>query len=84
MEPDTGPGTLHEEAVAALGNDSQKVSVRLPGDGIDLKEYLASLERDIIKEALDESNGVVQAAAELLGMRRTTLVEKIKRHNLKN
>ena len=83
VETNAGSGSLHEETVAALGNDSQRSSVRLPGNGIDLKEYLASLERDIIKEALDESNGVVQGAAELLGMRRTTLVEKIKRHKLK-
>ena len=84
VEPEASPGSLQEEAVEVLGRDSRKSSVRLPGDGIDLKEYLSSLERDIIKEALDETNGVVQGAAELLGMRRTTLVEKIKRHKLKN
>jgi sigma-54 specific flagellar transcriptional regulator A len=54
----------------------------LPPDGIDMKQYLANIEQDIIYQALLESNGVVQRAAELLGVGRTTLVEKIKRYSI--
>lgn len=54
----------------------------LPINGIDLKEYLASLERSLIRQALDESSGVVARAAERLRIRRTTLVEKVRKYDL--
>ncbi len=56
--------------------------VTLPQEGIDMKQYLANIEQDMIHQALAESNGVVQRAAEMLGVRRTTLVEKIKRYEI--
>jgi sigma-54 specific flagellar transcriptional regulator A len=51
----------------------------LPEQGIDLKEYLTDLENELIRQALDECNGVVAHAAKLLNMRRTTLVEKLRK-----
>ncbi len=54
----------------------------LPDDGMDLKEYLSTLESGLIKQALDECNGVVAHAAKLLNMRRTTLVEKLRKYEL--
>ena len=36
----------------------------------------------LIRRALDESNGVVAHAAKLLGMRRTTLVEKMRKFGI--
>ena len=54
----------------------------LPLHGLDLKEYLANLEKDLIEQALDDSSGVVARAAERLHIRRTTLVEKIRKFNL--
>lgn len=54
----------------------------LPINGIDLKEYLASLEKSLIRQALDESSGVVARAAERLRIRRTTLVEKVRKYEL--
>jgi len=59
-------------------------AVHLPTDGLDLKKYLAQVEQDMITQALGDSEGVVQRAAELLGIGRTTLVEKIKRYELKS
>ncbi len=53
---------------------------KLPAEGFDLKEYLSQIERDMIYGALEETDGVVQHAAKLLGIRRTTLVEKIRRY----
>jgi len=55
----------------------------LPDDGLDLKRHLADIEKDLIESALHHSNGVVQKAAGLLGMGRTTLVEKIRRYGLR-
>jgi len=57
-------------------------SARLPEQGIDLKEHLLHLESSLIQQALDESNGVVAHAARRLNMRRTTLVEKMRKYGL--
>lgn len=57
-------------------------SAALPHEGVDLKEYLSELERDLIKQALDAADGVVAQAAKLLNLRRTTLVEKMRKYDL--
>jgi len=56
--------------------------ILLPVNGIDLKEYLARLERSLIRQALDDTNDVVARAADRLHIRRTTLVEKMRKHGL--
>ena len=53
--------------------------VQLPEQGMDLKEYLTVMEGDLIRQALQECNGVVAHAAKRLNMRRTTLVEKLRK-----
>lgn len=53
---------------------------RLPREGIDLKEHLISLECSLIKQALEEADGVVAHAAKRLKLRRTTLVEKLRKY----
>ena len=54
----------------------------LPLSGIDLKAYLANLEKDLISQALNYSDGVVARAAQRLHIRRTTLVEKMRKYHL--
>jgi sigma-54 specific flagellar transcriptional regulator A len=54
----------------------------LPEDGVSLKAHMADIERQLIADALEQSGGVVARAAKLLGTRRTTLVEKIRRYGL--
>ncbi len=54
----------------------------LPAEGIDLKQYLIDLECKYIEEALRCVDGVVSRAAKLLGLQRTTLVEKMKKLNI--
>jgi sigma-54 specific flagellar transcriptional regulator A len=46
---------------------------------LQLKGLLELLETRLIRQALDKSDGVVAQAAECLGLRRTTLVEKIRK-----
>jgi two-component system response regulator AtoC len=53
--------------------------VEFPEDGLDLPYYLASIERDLIRRALDRTGGNRNKAADLLRIKRTTLVEKLKR-----
>ncbi|WP_419811817.1 sigma-54 dependent transcriptional regulator [Bacterioplanoides sp.] len=54
----------------------------LPVNGLDLREYLSDLECSLIQQALDDANGVVARAAEKLNIRRTTLVEKMRKYNI--
>ncbi len=54
----------------------------LPPEGLDLKEHMARIETALIKAALERANNVVAHAAQLLGLRRTTLVEKLRKYGL--
>lgn len=51
-------------------------------EGIDLKEHLVKTELALISQALNESDWVVSHAANYLNMRRTTLVEKMRKYGL--
>lgn len=55
---------------------------QLPPEGLDLKDYLSNLEQSLIQKALDDANGVVARAAERLRIRRTTLVEKMRKYSM--
>ena len=68
--------SIAEEAPAISGESTFGLS------GLDLKEHLSGIEVTIIRKALDESNGAIAGAARLLHMRRTTLVEKLRRYRL--
>jgi len=54
-------------------------SVTLPEDGVDLDAYIASIERQLIERSLERTGGNKGQAARLLSLKRTTLVEKLKR-----
>ncbi len=58
------------------------LSMQLPQEGVNLKEMLADLEVELIRQALESQDGVVARAADLLSMRRTTLVEKMKKYGM--
>ena len=51
----------------------------LPADGTDLRAMLEAVEERMIGEALERTGGNKNRAAELLGLNRTTLVEKLRR-----
>jgi sigma-54 specific flagellar transcriptional regulator A len=72
---------LGESAVNAAFANLNSPAV-LPVNGLDLKEFLAGLERDLIRQALEDASGVVARAAEKLNIRRTTLVEKVRKYGL--
>ncbi len=48
-------------------------------DSIDLRRHLRDIEVVLIEAALEKSNGMVSHAAEALKLRRTTLIEKMKK-----
>ncbi len=79
------PGRRQIE-VADLPPEVQRAEVPLdaaavwfPAEGLSLERYLRTVERTIIRRALDRAHGNKRKAAELLGLKRTTLVEKLKR-----
>jgi len=54
----------------------------LKSGGIDLKDHLSAIEIGLIRKALEEADGTVAEAARLLKIRRTTLVEKLRKYRL--
>jgi sigma-54 dependent transcriptional regulator, flagellar regulatory protein len=50
--------------------------------GLDLKNHLSGIELMMIRKAMGEAKGAVAGAARLLHMRRTTLVEKLRKYRL--
>lgn len=53
--------------------------VNMPSEGVDLVATISRIEQSLISQALKSAGGVKAKAAALLGINRTTLVEKIKR-----
>jgi sigma-54 dependent transcriptional regulator, flagellar regulatory protein len=60
----------------------EAANTALPRGGIDLKDHLSAIEIGLIRKALEEADGTVAEAARLLRMRRTTLVEKLRKYRL--
>lgn len=58
------------------------VKPNLTTDSFDLKLHLETIEINLINEALQKSQGVVATAAKILGIRRTTLIEKMKKYQI--
>jgi sigma-54 dependent transcriptional regulator, flagellar regulatory protein len=70
-------GDFLEDTEAAEPADSL-----LKSGGIDLKDHLSAIEIGLIRKALEEADGTVAEAARLLKIRRTTLVEKLRKYRL--
>jgi DNA-binding NtrC family response regulator len=68
--------------ITSLKKDGGTVNFDLTENGIDMVAAVAEFERNLIAQALECSQGVKARAASLLGINRTTLVEKIKRLNI--
>jgi sigma-54 specific flagellar transcriptional regulator A len=75
-----------DEIPAAADDDvellEEAVEVDLKHGGIDLKDHLSAIEVGLIRRALEEADGTVAEAARLLRIRRTTLVEKLRKYRL--
>jgi DNA-binding NtrC family response regulator len=52
--------------------------VSLPDTGLDYQQTLARIERSILEQALEKTGGNKKAAAEMLGLKRTTLCAKVR------
>ncbi len=54
-------------------------AMSLPEEGLDLDAFVGNIERELIQRSLERTGGNKGQAARLLNLKRTTLVEKIKR-----
>ena len=66
----------------AVENIVSPLPAAIPEAGMDLKQYLSDTEIRLIDQALEQAGGVVARAAKLLNIRRTTLVEKMKKYGM--
>ncbi len=64
---------------AALPAAAQNNTVEIGEGGIDLNAIVSTMERNMIRKALEKAGGVRSKAAQLLGLNRTTLLEKMKK-----
>ena len=65
---------VHPAAPAAAQAD-----VLFPDDGLDFERYISGVELSLIKQSLERTHGNKRQAAKLLKLKRTTLIEKLKR-----
>jgi DNA-binding NtrC family response regulator len=72
-------GDLPPSIASAQAKGSDDIPTALPPEGVDLYAVLADLEDRLIREALERVGGNKNQAAKILGLNRTTLVEKLKK-----
>jgi len=88
-KPATQAQTLADSAADAP-NDVEDIIMLaqglpcLPPQGLSLKDYLADIERDLILQALNRSQGNVSQTARLLNLQRTTLIVKLDKYELRH
>jgi sigma-54 specific flagellar transcriptional regulator A len=79
---DEGTGVAEREVLFMLEQPAASTGIVLPPGGIDLRAHVSAIEESLLRQALERSNGVVAQAARLLGLRRTTLVEKLRKFGI--
>ena len=80
--PATPAATDNAAADSGTPAASAESAGALPEDGLDLRDHMAQIELRLIREALERTEGVVAHAAQLLGLRRTTLAEKMRKYGI--
>ena len=69
---------MHADATA-VGLMQGRRPTALPDSGVNFDAVVTKVERDLLLQSLAKSGGNKMRAAQLLGMKRTTFVEKLKR-----
>ncbi|MGY0633002.1 sigma-54 dependent transcriptional regulator [Luteimonas sp. A478] len=82
ISPPASPAPSLAESAPGETQAPEPPETGLPEDGMDLREYMAQVELGLIREALARTDGVVAHAAQLLGLRRTTLAEKLRKYGV--
>lgn len=69
----------HKSIISGAASKVTQSSITLPQEGIDLHSFINDIELNLIKQAMEISKGVKTQAASLLGLNRTTFIEKFKK-----
>jgi DNA-binding NtrC family response regulator len=77
-----GHGAIDLDQLPDAVRRSVPRAAALPADGLNFKDAVAAYERSLLAAALQRSNSVQKKAAELLGLKPTTLNEMLKRHGM--
>ncbi len=75
--------SLLPDAVRSRAARGQIPAVPNLDDGVSFRDYIAEVERQVLVETLDRVDGIQKRAAELLGLKPTTLNEMLKRHGIR-
>lgn len=81
-EGEVAPEDLPEKFQRSSITESPNGVVNFPTSGVDLNKLVDEYETRLILKALELSNGVKNRAASLLNIKRTTLVEKLKKKEI--
>jgi DNA-binding NtrC family response regulator len=76
------PEDLPEKMRTALPAIASAAAVDILEEGFCLDVAVREFERDLLTKALQKAAGVKNRAAQILGIKRTTLIEKLKRHTI--
>jgi sigma-54 specific flagellar transcriptional regulator A len=82
VEREDLPPAIGERRRSAAVDAPPANVVAVPREGIDLREHLGNIEKQLIRSALELTDGTVAHAARLLKLQRTTLVEKLRKYEL--
>jgi DNA-binding NtrC family response regulator len=69
---------LPGESLPGRSNLSVMPSIAVPDHGLDFERLVGQIERNILEQALRKTNGNKKQAADMLGLKRTTLAAKLK------
>ena len=83
LKADEGPVIIDDlpEKIRRESGDGRML-LDIPADGVELTKILEEMERGYIIKAIEQSKGVKSKAAELLGINRTTLIEKMRKKGI--
>ena len=73
------PGATPHSVLTAVSPASGTTNIEFGENGVNFNERLSTMERNLIMQALERAGGVRSKAAQLLGLNRTTLLEKMKK-----
>ena len=71
-----------QNTLATSSLPSYENIIDLPEEGINIKKVLSNIENSLIIQALARTKGNKNRASKLLGLNRTTLIEKMKKKNI--
>jgi len=77
--PEHLPEELRSNGSASTAGASDVLPAAISDEGIDFSEIVSQVEKRLLLRTLDKTGGNKMQAAKLLNLKRTTLVEKIKR-----